>query len=372
MTMLGVDPRAARITWTVAVVVGALALVYLARATLFVFALALFLSYMLAPLVRRIDRYRARPSRPTVSVVAAFAIVLAVIAVAVIVVGPSVADQAVQLANQLPAMLEHLRSGGQMPLPGWLESWRPQITRVLTQALEGAAGSALPVTRRVIVGIGGAASDALYVILIPILAYIILVEGANLRRGLLYWLAPFGRQETIIALLAEVHDALGRYVRALGLLSLATLFVYSVLFTLLGVPYSVVLAVLAAVLEFIPVIGPLIAAATTLVVAGVAGYPHLLWLLAIFLAYRLFQDYMLSPRLMSGGAGVHPMLVIFGFLAGDEIAGIPGMFLSVPLIATLVIVLRYEAQRRVVRPAGTPAAPREPDAQRSTNARSIT
>jgi predicted PurR-regulated permease PerM len=343
--MLGVDPRAARVTWTVAVVAGALALVWLARATLFIFTLALFLSYMLAPLVRRIDRYRARPFPATISVVAAFALVLAVIAVAIILVGPLVADQAVQLADQLPTMLQHLRAGGQVPLPGWLESWREPVTRVVHEALQGAAGSALPVTRRVIVGIGGVASDALYVVLIPILAFIILADGATLRRGLLHWLAPLGRQDEIAALLAEVHAALGRYVRALALLSLATAVVYSIVFTLLGLPYGFVLAALAAVLEFIPVIGPLMAAVATLVVAAVAGYAHLLWILAFFLAYRVFQDYMLSPRLMSGGVGVHPILVIFGFLAGEEIAGIPGMFLSVPLIATAVIVLRHQAAR---------------------------
>jgi predicted PurR-regulated permease PerM len=343
--MLGVDPRAARITWSVVVVVGALALVYLARTTLFVFVLALFLSYMLAPLVRRIDRQRVRRMPHAVSVVAAFALVLAVIAIVILLVGPSVADQAGQLAEQFPTMLEHLRTSGEIPLPGWLETWREPINRIVRQALEGAAGGAIPVTRRVILGLGGLASDALYVVLIPILAFIILVDGTELRRGLLNWLAPLGERATLAELLAEVHDVLGRYVRALGLLSLATFLVYSVIFSVLGVPYAVVLAVLSAVLEFIPVIGPLLAAVSTLVVAGVTGYGHLLWLVAFFAVYRVFQDYVLSPRLMSGGAGVHPILVIFAFLAGEEIAGIPGMFLSVPLVASLVIVLRLQSCR---------------------------
>ena len=356
--MLGVDARAARITWTVAVVVLALALVYLARRTLFVFALALFLSYMIAPLVRRIDHFRARGKRRSVSVIAAFAVVLAVLTVAVVLIGPPVADQASALSDQLPAMLERLRNGTPLPLPGWLESWREPLTRMLHQGVEGAAGSAIPVTRRVIVGLGGIASDALYVVLIPILAFIMLADGPALQRGVVHWLAPMGREETLVPMLAEVHEALGRYVRALGLLSLITFVVYSLVFSLLGVPYAVVLAAVSAVLEFIPVIGPLVAAVATLVVAGVGGFAHLLWIVAFFAAYRVFQDYILSPRLMSGGAGVHPMLVIFGFLAGDEIAGIPGMFLSVPILATAVIVIRYQSARRA--------------AQRSTNARSIT
>ena len=108
---------------------------------------------------------------------------------------------------------------------------------------------------------------------------------------------------------------------------------------LLGVPYALLIAAVAAPLEFIPVIGPLTAAAFALLVAGFSGYEHLVWIAGFLVGYRLFQDYVLSPYLMSEGIELHPVLVIIGILAGEEIAGVPGMFLAIPLLASGKIIL---------------------------------
>jgi predicted PurR-regulated permease PerM len=76
-------------------------------------------------------------------------------------------------------------------------------------------------------------------------------------------------------------------------------------------------------------------------VAGVSGYDHLLWIVAFVIAYRVFQDYVLAPCLMSGGIGVHPALVILGVLAGEQLGGVAGIFLSIPVIAALIILERH-------------------------------
>ncbi len=70
-----------------------------------------------------------------------------------------------------------------------------------------------------------------------------------------------------------------------------------------------------------------------IVVAGFSGYPHWIWILVFLGFYRLFQDYLLSPRLMSDGMELHPFMVMFGVFAGGEIGGVAGTFLSVPALA---------------------------------------
>ena len=134
-----------------------------------------------------------------------------------------------------------------------------------------------------------------------------------------------------------------------AILSAATFASYSLFFAAAGVPYAVLLATIAGVLEFIPVAGPLSAAAAALLVAGFSGYPHLLWMVVFLIAYRLFQDYVLQPYLMSSGVEVHPLLIIFGVLAGEQVGGVTGMFLSIPVIATLrVVFLRLRKTRASV------------------------
>jgi predicted PurR-regulated permease PerM len=111
------------------------------------------------------------------------------------------------------------------------------------------------------------------------------------------------------------------------------------------VPYGVLLAVLAMMLEFIPMIGPLVAGTAIVIVAAVAG-SHVLAVLIFLLAFRMFQDYVLSPHIMGQGVELHPLLVLFGVFAGAEVAGVAGSFLSVPLLALIrILYLRMRRQR---------------------------
>jgi predicted PurR-regulated permease PerM len=85
-------------------------------------------------------------------------------------------------------------------------------------------------------------------------------------------------------------------------------------------------------------------------VAGSNVVPIIIFLIA----FRLFQDYILSPHVMGQGVEVHPLLVLFGVFAGAELAGIPGTFLSVPVLALVRIVYRRVRKARLssqLRPA---------------------
>jgi predicted PurR-regulated permease PerM len=141
--------------------------------------------------------------------------------------------------------------------------------------------------------------------------------------------------------------------RALVLLSLCAFTAYGIFFEVIGVPYGILLAALACLLEFIPMVGPLAASAVILMVGGLSGAPILAML--IFLgAYRLFQDYVVSPHLMGQGVELHPLLVLFGVFAGAELAGVAGTFLSVPVLALMRILYLHIRKARIT--AGVPTA----------------
>jgi predicted PurR-regulated permease PerM len=93
-------------------------------------------------------------------------------------------------------------------------------------------------------------------------------------------------------------------------------------------------------MEFIPVVGPLVAAALIFSVALLMSYPHWLILLIFLGAWRMIQDYVISPRIMGQSMELHPLAAIFGVLAGGEIAGVLGIYLSIPIMASLRIVWR--------------------------------
>jgi len=102
---------------------------------------------------------------------------------------------------------------------------------------------------------------------------------------------------------------------------------------------------MGGLLEFIPMLGPLTAGILIVIVSAVSG-SHVLGVIIFLLAYRMFQDYVLSPHLMGQGVELHPLLVLFGVFAGAEVAGIAGTFLSVPVLALVrILYLRFRKAR---------------------------
>jgi predicted PurR-regulated permease PerM len=117
--------------------------------------------------------------------------------------------------------------------------------------------------------------------------------------------------------------------------ALATVMLYGLSFSLLRVPYSVLLALMAFPFEFVPLIGPPIAFGIILLVVFLGGYHHLMWLVVIFFGVRIIEDYVLQPYLMgSGGIELSPLVVIL-------VAGVPGLLLSVPAIATVRLLCHH-------------------------------
>ncbi len=93
-------------------------------------------------------------------------------------------------------------------------------------------------------------------------------------------------------------------------------------------------------MEFIPIVGPLVAAIVIIGVSLLMAYPHWLMVLIFLAVWRLVQDYVVSPRMMGKSMELHPLATLFGVLAGGEIAGVLGVYLSIPVMATLRIVWR--------------------------------
>jgi predicted PurR-regulated permease PerM len=106
------------------------------------------------------------------------------------------------------------------------------------------------------------------------------------------------------------------------------------------VPFALMLASIGGILEFIPVVGPLLATVLITGVALLTGFTHWAVVLVFLLAWRVLQDYVVSPRVMGKTMEMHPLTSIFGVLAGGEIAGVLGVYLSIPVMASLRIVWR--------------------------------
>lgn len=329
--MLGIDYRAARYTWTAALVLLAICLVYLLRETLLVFVIALLFAYLLYPFMNLVDRHLPTKTR-TPALAITFVVVIGILAAFGFTVGSVVANQAANLAQQAPAFLDRLRQTP-APGPGDLSSFRAQVLGWVETQIRQHYNDVAGMVPKVAITVLSASRNLIFLVLVPILSFLILRDGKSIYFGLIEMLET--RYGTARDTVGDVHELLLLYMRALLFLCCVTLVTFSIVLSAMGVPYAMLLASVAFALEFIPLIGPLAAAIIILGVSLIAGYGHIVWLLVFLGVFRLIQDYVVNPLLMSKGVELHPLMIIFGVLAGGEIGGVAGIFLSVPVLALI-------------------------------------
>jgi len=289
--------------------------------------------------VERVERHTPRGMSRNMALAAVYLALLGAAAAVVIPVTTQVAQQAAALAGRLPELVQN-DPLERIPLPAWLEAQRPALTESVRERVRELDQAVLPAMEAVGTGILSGLGNVLAAVLIPILSFFFLKDGKLLRGTIVESFAPH-RRPVVEDILNDLHVLLVQYIRALVVLAIIVFATHAVFFEVVGVPYAILLATIAGLLEAIPVAGPLVAAVVILLVSGLAGYPNLLWLVVFLIVFRLFQDYVVNPHLMSAGVAIHPLLVLFGVLAGEQVAGIPGMFFSVPVMAALrIVVLR--------------------------------
>jgi predicted PurR-regulated permease PerM len=346
--MAFLDLRAARVTLTVALMALAGLLLYLLRDILLVLAFSVFFAYLLYPLVRMLQRCCRRRVWAILAVYALLLLALAGIGGAV---GQRLTTEVASLADKLPDMSHRVQSGevvgSVLERRGWETAQVEEVQRLVAEYTHQMIGYAQSALGRALKWLAG----AWVIVLVPIFAFFILKDAETLTAGVASLLEDRRHRERWRAIAADIHVLLAQYVRALLILSAITFAVWASLFAVVGVPYPIVLAAIGGALEFIPVVGPLSAAILVLAVSLFSGYDHVWGLAGFLLLWRGIQDYVTSPLVMGRGTELHPALVVAGVLAGGEIGGTAGMFLSVPVIAALRVLWRHLRNSRPERAA---------------------
>ncbi len=146
-------------------------------------------------------------------------------------------------------------------------------------------------------------------------------------------ISPAEYEETILRIFEHSRRRMGLWFRAQFILSLiVTIMVWAAL-SILGVPYPLLLGVIAGILELIPFVGPIIAGALAVLVALSVSSVLAIYTLVVFLAIQQFESNILVPFLMNRAVGLHPVLVIISILIGLEIGGFIGALIAVPVSA---------------------------------------
>ena len=265
-------------------------------------------------------------------------------------VGPRITQQAARLSEAWPELSNKVKTGQIAVDIGKQRGWSKATQDRLQEVLKSHSDDLLVLAPRLGVRAAEAAKNIWVLFIIPILAVFFLLDAGNFNEVLVSLVQSRVQREFLQDVLRDLNQMLAQFIRAQLTLAGLSLLAYTSVLGIIRVPYAMVLGTAGGVLEFVPIVGPLVAGVAMVVVAVLAGYSYWPLLLLFLVAWRLVQDYIISPRVMGGSVQLHPLAALFGVLAGGEIAGVLGVYLSIPVMASLRIVWRrwriYAEKRR--------------------------
>ena len=342
-----IDSRTSRVLFTASLFALGLGFLYFARQTLILFLFAIFFAYLINPVVERLQKPLRGRGR---AIALVYLLLLTGLTLVVFFVGPRVTRQAARLGEAWPELTKKV-SSGQIALDiGQQRGWSGATQSRIQEVLKNHSRELLVLAQRIGVRVAETAKQVWVLFLVPILAVFFLLDAGNFNEVLISLVQSRAQREFLQDVVRDLNQMLAQFIRAQLTLAGLSFLAYTSVLGILRVPYAMVLGTAGGVLEFVPVVGPLVAGVAMMVVAVLAGYSYWPLLLLFLVAWRLVQDYVIAPRVMGTSVQLHPLGALFGVLAGGEIAGVLGVYLSIPVMASLRIFWRrwriYTEKRR--------------------------
>lgn len=338
--------------WIISLVAFVLVLLVL-REILLPFVAGLALAYFLDPVADRLERMGASRLLATVVILAMF-VLLFVFCILLIV--PALSGQMSNLSNNFPTYVESLTRFINDVSPDWLKGLLVQGGQGVGGSISELAAKGAAWTGSLLKTLwsGGMAlvSVVSLVVVTPVVAFYMLYDWDRMVGKVDSWL-PRDHAPAIRQIAREVDAAMAGFIRGQGTVCLLLGFFYALALTFAGLNFALLIGLASGLLSFIPFVGAILGFVASVGVALVQFWPN--WVMiaviaAIFGIGQFLEGNLLSPRLVGGSVGLHPVWVMFALFAFGYLFGFVGMLVAVPLAAAIGVVARFLLQRYLKSP----------------------
>jgi predicted PurR-regulated permease PerM len=207
---------------------------------------------------------------------------------------------------------------------------------LLDSARNFLSGGALATVANVGAGVANVISFAVVIIIATVYA---VAQPRPLIRGFVA-LFPAGQRQRVREILGDVYETLQRWF--LGQLTSMTIIgvLSTVVLSLIGIPFALLLGVFSGLISFIPFVGPMISVIPPVLLALIGDPIDALWVVLAFAGIQMIESYLIYPLVMSRAVSLHPAVVMFALLIMGTLFGFVGVLLAVPLVTALHVLLR--------------------------------
>jgi predicted PurR-regulated permease PerM len=304
-----------------------------------------FFAYLIFPAVQRLRR-----RMPLLAAIAAvYACILVAFVLAAYFIVPRILDDAGALSRHLPDLIKRLSDmiyDPNNPITSHLPDWiREEIARIPDQSIFLAKQQGLNAFQHVIPVLFGTFAVIAAFVVVPLVTAYLLFDLDNIRLAI-STLVPQDRWRATFDLIADVDAAVGGYVRGQMLVALTVAILITIALTILHVPYSFLLGLIAGLGDLIPYLGAILAFIPSFASALIAnGFPNAIGVTASFIIIYELEGHIIAPYIMSRNVRLTALAVLLSLLVGAELGGIVGMLVAVPVVSILRIIIVRMLQR---------------------------
>lgn len=296
---------------------------------------ALFIALGLDPVVRWLET-RKFP-RPAGILISLTVLVLAVAGFFATLI-PTIVEQVSEIVRQAPDWIRSFLDSDFFRTVDSQFGVRDRITTELDkfvkdpEAMGGIFGG--------VVGFGSTVANGLFGTLIVLVLSLYFLAALPSMKKWAYRLAPRSRRPRVEALSEAITDSVGNYVIGQACVALLNAFFAFIVMSILGIPFSVLLAFVVALLAFIPLVGGLIAGVVVILVALTAGWQTAVIYAIAYFAYLQFEAYFISPRIMQRAVAVPGAVAVISVIAGGSLLGVLGALIAIPTAAAIMLLIK--------------------------------
>jgi predicted PurR-regulated permease PerM len=313
-------------------------LLYSLRVVLFLFFVAIVIGTAIRPAVEWLHR---RGIARSTGIIIIYILIAALLGGFLAMILPLIADQVTEISRTLPQYYADVRSSLINSGNRLLQNigWRfPSQLSVLGNREPGTEEEVIDQVAQTLLYTNLVLRGLLSTLAVFLLAYYWTQEGNVVLRAMLR-VFPQQRRKKVREFLQLAETKIGGYVRGQGLLCIAIGVAAFIAYLLIGLPYTLVLAVFAGVMEMVPIFGPALGAVPALLVALSVDPSKAVWVVVATVIMQLLENGVLVPRIMKESMGVNPIIVLLSLIAFSSVFGFMGALLALPLAAIIQLLV---------------------------------
>ena len=301
----------------------------------------LFVAIVIGTVIRPVVAWLYSRGVPRIAgVILVYLLLLVLLISFVLLLFPVIVEQGTTIAAAVPGYYQGLREW----MVNYPNQWMVRLSEFLPATLPGLepvqqTGQQMLASAGQALGYVASAANAIFMaIAILLLVFHWTLNGPRTIQSLLL-LVPVGQRESISELISAMETKVGFYIAGQGVLCLTIGIMALVAYLLIGLPNALVLALVAGVMEAVPMVGPLLGAIPAAVIALSIAPSKLVWVIVATLVIQQVENSVLVPRVMRKAVGVNPFVSLLAIFAFSSLFGIAGALMAIPIAAIIQLLL---------------------------------